>query len=153
VARGYAKIVDALEKALMRQNGNRLPKELEAKLAQIVKRAAAQRDRQPLGLEHPEQSTSATVEGERFPSFAAMLAAQGEGHTISPSVKEVAPAAPAEPPAAPVAPPRSIEQQRDYIRVRAAKWMTRARAAMAALAMRGPSRIVTSLWRFGNSVR
>jgi hypothetical protein len=77
VARGYAAEVDLYEKALMKQNGNGLPKELEAKLAQIVKMAAGRRDMQPLGLEHPEQSTSATVEGERFPTFAAMLAARG----------------------------------------------------------------------------
>jgi len=47
VARGYAKIVDALEKALMKQNGNQLPKELEAKFAQISKMAAARRDKHP----------------------------------------------------------------------------------------------------------
>jgi hypothetical protein len=79
LARGYAAEVDLYEKALMKQNGNQLPKELEAKLAQISKMAAARRDKQPLGLEHPEQSTSAAVEGERFPTFAAMLAARGDG--------------------------------------------------------------------------
>jgi hypothetical protein len=40
-AQGFARVVDVFEKALMRQNGNRLPKELEAKLAQIVKMAAS----------------------------------------------------------------------------------------------------------------
>jgi hypothetical protein len=34
-------VVDVFEKALMRRNGNRLPKELEAKLAEISKLAAA----------------------------------------------------------------------------------------------------------------
>jgi hypothetical protein len=77
VARGYAAEVDLYEKAFMKQNGNQLPKELEAKLAQISKTAAARRDKQPVG-QRPEQSTSATVEGERFPTFAAMLAARGE---------------------------------------------------------------------------
>jgi hypothetical protein len=41
VARGYAKIVDALEKALMKQNGNQLPEELQARLTQISKAAAS----------------------------------------------------------------------------------------------------------------
>ena len=76
-AREFARVVDVLEKAVLNQNGNRLPKEMEAKLALISKMAASRRDKQPLGLEHPEQSTSATVEGERFPTFAAMLAARG----------------------------------------------------------------------------
>jgi hypothetical protein len=40
-ARGFARVVDVFEKALMRRNGNRLPKELEAKLAEISKLAAA----------------------------------------------------------------------------------------------------------------
>ena len=78
VARGYAAEVDLYEKVLMKQNGNQLPKELDAKLAWISKTAASRRDKQPLGLEHPEQSTSATIEVERFPTFAAMLAARGE---------------------------------------------------------------------------
>jgi hypothetical protein len=38
---GVREGVDVFEKALMRQYGNRLPKELEAKLAQIVKMAAS----------------------------------------------------------------------------------------------------------------
>jgi hypothetical protein len=38
-----ARVVDVFEKALMRQNGNRLPKELEAKLAEISKLAASRR--------------------------------------------------------------------------------------------------------------
>jgi hypothetical protein len=42
-ARGFARVVDVFEKALMRQNGNRLPKELEAKLAEISKLAASRR--------------------------------------------------------------------------------------------------------------
>jgi hypothetical protein len=41
VARGYAKIVDALEKALLKENGNQLPEELQARLAQISKAAAS----------------------------------------------------------------------------------------------------------------
>jgi hypothetical protein len=41
VARGYAKIVDALEKALMKENGNQLPAELQARLTQISKAAAS----------------------------------------------------------------------------------------------------------------
>jgi hypothetical protein len=46
-ARGFAAVVDVLEKALMKRNGNRLPNELEAKLAQISKMAAARRDKYP----------------------------------------------------------------------------------------------------------
>jgi hypothetical protein len=132
VARGYAKIVDVLEKAIIRQNGNRLPRELEAKLAQISKTAASRRDKQPLGIEHPEQSTSATVEGERFPTFAAMLAAQGTRAD-----------APAKISASSSEGGKIIEGagRLSYCRgflctMRAAKWMTRARAATAALVMR-----------------
>jgi hypothetical protein len=153
VARGFAAEVDLYEKALMKQNGNRLPQELEGKLAQISKMAGARRDKQPLDLEHPEQSTSATVEGARFPTFAAMLAARGEkaragapsasvtpesvtaapaagipaaaeDHTIVPSVKETEGA-------------RRLSYFRGFLcTMRAAKWMTRARAATAALVMR-----------------
>jgi len=46
-ARGFAAIVDVLEKALINRNGNQLPKELEAKLAQISKMAASSRDKHP----------------------------------------------------------------------------------------------------------
>ena len=41
VALGYVKIVDALEKALMAENGNQLPEELQAKLDQISRTAAS----------------------------------------------------------------------------------------------------------------
>lgn len=44
-ARGFAAVVDVLEKALMKRNGNRLSNELKAKLAQISKMAAARRDK------------------------------------------------------------------------------------------------------------
>jgi hypothetical protein len=37
--------VDALEKALMKENGNQLPEELQARLAQISKAAAARRNK------------------------------------------------------------------------------------------------------------
>jgi hypothetical protein len=148
VARGYAAEVDLYEKALMKQNGNRLPQELEGKLAQISKLAASHRDKQPLGLEHPEQSTSATVEGERFRTFAAMLAARGEEARAAgiPTA-----AKPQKPPETTTNIPENIPSEGgkiiegtgrlSYFRgflctMRAAKWMTRARAAAAALVMR-----------------
>jgi hypothetical protein len=43
VARGYAAEVDLYEKALIKRNGNQLPKELEAKLARISKMAASRK--------------------------------------------------------------------------------------------------------------
>jgi hypothetical protein len=46
-AQGFAAVVDVLKKALMKRNGNRLPNELEAKLAHISKMAAARRDKHP----------------------------------------------------------------------------------------------------------
>jgi hypothetical protein len=132
----------------MRQNGNRLPKELEAKLALISKMAASRRDKQPLGLEQPEQSTSATVEGERFPTFAAMLAARGE-EALAAGIPTAA--EPQKPPETTTNIPENIPSEGgkiiegagrlSYFRgflctMRAAKWMTRARAATAALVMR-----------------